>query len=336
VNSAQVAERFGLGETHAGWLAKLDAVASPDALTTPNETELTESLIRLDAAPDDIVDVVRTFPRPDRDPEAWWLLERSHHLLSHGLFNAGDSAVAVPALPDELSLFAAYVILVTLPEIRRCHEALGIPDDVSRETLGHLGRAMSAYRASHGTPGVEITWWEWMRFFGRLYQVGRLTTIPYRLCTQREAGPLFWYDADAMERLGPGFRKGDPALSLHIPATDPLTPAACDESLARMRTAFTRVYPGEPLRVATCTSWILDEQLAEYLLADSNIIAFQRRFELVPGARDEDETMLRFVFGADRPKELAALPQRTTLERAVVEHLRLGRHWRLRTGWVRP
>jgi hypothetical protein len=31
---------------------------------------------------------------------------------------------------------------------------------------------------------------------------------------------------------------------------------------------------------------------------------------------------------------LNALPQRTTLERAVVEHLCRGRHWRMRTGWL--
>jgi len=74
--------------------------------------------------------------------------------------------------------------------------------------------------------------------------------------------------------------------------------------------------------------------LGEYLPGDSNILAFARRFELVPGALDNDEAMLQFVFGAQRPGELQALPQRTTLERAVVRHIQSGRHWRLRTGWL--
>jgi hypothetical protein len=43
--------------------------------------------------------------------------------------------------------------------------------------------------------------------------------------------------------------------------------------------------------------------------------------------------MLRSVFGADRPKEIDALPRDTRLQRAVVDHLRAGKHWRLRTGW---
>jgi hypothetical protein len=44
--------------------------------------------------------------------------------------------------------------------------------------------------------------------------------------------------------------------------------------------------------------------------------------------------ILHFVFGSERPKELNPLPQRSTPERAVVEHLRRGRHWRMRTGWL--
>jgi GNAT domain-containint protein len=148
------------------------------------------------------------------------------------------------------------------------------------------------------------------------------------------AGPLFWYDEETAAQLGPGHKNGAAALSLHIPALDPLTPEACSESLRRMQTAFNRMQPSGPPRIATCTSWMLDEQLAEYLPADSNILAFQRRFTLVPGARDNDDWILGVVFGAERSKDLNALPQRTTLERAVVNHLRQGRHWRMRTGWL--
>jgi hypothetical protein len=135
-------------------------------------------------------------------------------------------------------------------------------------------------------------------------------------------------------QLGPGFRKGDPALGLHVPASYPLTPQACTESLKRISSAFASVYPGEPLRIATCTSWLLDDQLAECLPEDANILSFQRRFTLVPGAREDDEAILRFVFGADRPKNFDELPQQNTLEGAVVSHLRKGRHWRMRTGWL--
>ncbi|MGH3097980.1 MAG: hypothetical protein ACRDMV_18510 [Streptosporangiales bacterium] len=43
--------------------------------------------------------------------------------------------------------------------------------------------------------------------------------------------------------------------------------------------------------------------------------------------------MLEFVFRrTDQP--IDQLPQSSTLERAVVAHLRAGRHWRVRTGWL--
>lgn len=102
-----------------------------------------------------------------------------------------------------------------------------------------------------------------------------------------------------------------------------------------MRTAFNQMQPGGPPQIATCTSWMLDEQLAEYLPSDSNILSFQRRFTLVPGARDNDDWILRSVFGAEHSNELDSLPQRTTPERAVVDYLRQGHHWHMRTGWLR-
>jgi hypothetical protein len=128
--------------------------------------------------------------------------------------------------------------------------------------------------------------------------------------------------------------KGAAALSIHIPAPDALTPEACDESLRRMKAAFDKLQPDGPPRIATCTSWMLDGQLAEYLPSDSNILAFQRRFTLAPGTRDNDDAILNSVFGGEGSKDLSALPQETTLERAVVAHLRGGRHWHMRTGWL--
>ena len=43
---------------------------------------------------------------------------------------------------------------------------------------------------------------------------------------------------------------------------------------------------------------------------------------------------MRFVFHRIAPG-IDELPQRTTLERAIVAHLRAGKHWRNRTGWLR-
>jgi hypothetical protein len=121
---------------------------------------------------------------------------------------------------------------------------------------------------------------------------------------------------------------------VHIPEAGPLTPAACDASLRTARPFFEAHFPEHPFRVATCTSWLLDDQLADHLPATSNIVRFQRRFELVPGALDSDDA---FDFVFRRPESaIDELAPRTTLERAIVGHVRGGRRWRLRTGWLVP
>lgn len=289
----------------------------------------------LGVAPDDAADVLRTRPRPD-DAERWQRPATERDRFVAGMAHNGGGAVppACGTDSDEERLLPVHIILSVVGELRRCHQAFGIPAEVTDETVAALGPAMAAYREAHGEPGLDIGWFQWMRFSGFLFQVGRLTVTPYKLCTTPEAGPLFWLDPHDAKKRGPGFRKGDPALGLHIPSDTPLSPSACDESLARMRPTFGRRYPGEPLRVATCTSWLLDDRLAEYLPAESNIVSFQRRFELVPGVRPDDGEIARFAFGRALPADLDELPQDTTLRRAVVAHLRAGGHWGLRTGWL--
>jgi hypothetical protein len=334
-----VAERLELGDAEADWLAKLESAHRSSPMAMPAADRLIDLLERLEVPVEDRAEVLDTMPDPDRDPERWWLLERSNHLLAHDLVSrvrqTGPPPPAPPRLlPEGMRLFSVHLILVTIKGILNCHQDLGIPGDVSWETLSLLARRMAAFRARHGRTGIELTQWDWMRFFGLLYQVGRLEVIPYRLCTNPQAGPLFWYDDETIARLGRGFRRNDPALGIHVPTGDPLTPDACDASFSRLQTAFKAVHPDEPPVVATCTSWLLDDQLSEYLPGDSNILRFARRFELVPGSLDNDEAILHYVFGPERPKELDALPQRTRLERAIVDHIRSGRHWRLRTGWL--
>src|SRR5207253_659117 len=96
---------------------------------------------------------------------------------------------------------------------------------------------------------------------------------------------------------------------------------------------FGRHFPETPARIAVCTSWLLDEHLADYLPADSNVVRFGRRFALTGGS-EGDLDILQFVFGRLTMPDLAELPQRTALERAIVAHWRAGKHWRSRTGWL--
>jgi len=129
--------------------------------------------------------------------------------------------------------------------------------------------------------------------------------------------------------------RGEGAISLHIPESGPLTPEVIDASLDEGRAFFPRHFPEEKYTTFTCGSWLLDPQLLEYLPEDSNIARFQRRFELeeyeAPEGIDCDVEVLRFVFRT-LSTPLEELPRETVLQRAIVDHLRAGRHWQWRRG----
>jgi hypothetical protein len=82
-----------------------------------------------------------------------------------------------------------------------------------------------------------------------------------------------------------------------------------------------------------CTSWLLDEQLAAYLPAETNIVRFQRRFHVLPGSTPGNEDVRRFVFDERDPLQEGVFAG-TSLQQAIVRHLRAGGEWRVRTGWT--
>lgn len=275
---------------------------------------------RLAIAEEDQREILAAWPSAETDPETWKCLERAYETLVNDLGGFAPIDLPGPAIGSTPigRYFFVYVYLAALADVRRFHARRGIADDISWATLSDLGRNLKRDRLLLGDGGLRTSGWLTLHFRGSLYQLGRLQFNRTRV---RAA-----HVADA-------FGEGDPAVGIHIPESGPLTPLACDDSLANAQPFFARHFPETPTKLAICTSWLLDPQLAEYLAHDSNIIRFQRRFELVGEGWDGDADILRFVFHRIAPK-IDDLPERTTLERAIVAHLRKGEHWRSRTGWL--
>lgn len=287
-------------------------------------TDLRETLVRLGVVSPDLEAVVAAEPDPRRTPELWSLLEQCAERLRERIGRWeepwGTWPEVAAGLGPEARCFWIYAYLAVLPDIRRWHRQRGVPDDISWATLADLGRHTARCRRRRGRTGLDCmdsVRWLRLHFSGALYALGRLQFNMYRL----------------PNGIG-GFAPGDAALGTHIPEAGPLTPEACEESLAWARTFFARHFPEHTYRVATCSSWLLDDQLAEYLAPTSNIMRFQRRFELRPGGVERDEDIFWFVFHRP-PSAIDELQPRTTLERAIVAHVRAGRHWRVGTGSLR-
>lgn len=320
-----VRQRLVLGEETAGWLASLPSSIADDALPTVPERDAVAALLTQLGVPSAQVDeAVATAPLVAGEPALGWLVVHCAQQLVREM-GVNRRLPPWPTLPASLGLPARYlyvlVFLATLPYVRRYHQQHAISDDVSWATLAHLGRHMAIQQRMSGKGGLAAHNWLAQHFRGVIYELGRLQFHRSRIAH------------DAVVSLDLPFRPGDPCLDVHIPESGPLSPEACDASFRWARAFFPRHFPDEPCPFATCGSWLLDEQLAEYLPATSNIVRFQRRFQLTPGGRPCDGEIVRFVFRRVDVR-LEDLPQRTTLERAIVRHLRAGRHWQSRWGWL--
>jgi hypothetical protein len=320
-----------LGMPAGPWLDDLTATDAPERpVRLPAGDEALRLLAELAVPAEDATEALAAQPDPERDPELWWLLERCHQRLASGM--GGWSDLPWPSVPAEYGpvgrFFYLWVFVSAVPAVRRYHRERGVSDEVSRDTLADLGDKVAIHRRIHGAGGLETQFWFTLHFRGVIYALGRLQFNLHRVELDDDARA----DPALADRV-PGFTSGDVGLGVHIPETGAMTPESCDASLAAAREFFPRHFPEYDLQIATCSSWLLDEQLADYLPDTSNIVAFQRRFHLTPGGHDGDRAVFEFVFRRVRPN-LDELPQRTTPERAVVSHLRSGRHWQSRLGWI--
>lgn len=299
---------------HPVWFEHLESLGGID-LELP--TDLVPELLRLAVPHEDVNAVIAARPEPG-SPE-WWLAERCVHSLVSTMGRI-DGPPSFHPLPELGPYFYVYVFMAALPYTRAYHQELGVPPEVSEATFTDLGRNMAVHRKRYGTPGLNAPYWFMLHSRGILYELGRL---------QFNRDTLAHHTAAA---IGAQVSAGSPALGVHVPDfRGPLTAEACDDSFERARAFFPRHFPGEDCQVMTCASWLLDEQLARYLPAGSNILAFQRRFR--PLQRFDDGDVLGFVFGREGA-DLAALPRRTTLERAVADHLASGGTWYGGVGWL--
>lgn len=230
----------------------------------PDADDLPEILLDLAVPHEDINELVALRGLLIRDPGAMRLLEECVEGLVRDMGEIGGAAPwpgeriadlltgqTAGGEPGALGrYFAVYVFVAALPYVCAHHDALGVPPEVSRHTLADLGRNMAVYRRRHGQGGVQAPGWLALHFHGELFQLGRLQFQRARVGERRVkllADTGLALDAHAM------------CLSLHIPDFHgPLSPAACDRSLALAMDFFARHFPGSGTRPGSVTPgcWI--------------------------------------------------------------------------------
>jgi GNAT-like C-terminal domain/N-acyltransferase N-terminal domain len=277
----------------------------------PPKADAPAMLERLAVPEADAAEIIAGWPdagSPRWTPPLRWLLDRSIALVradlgGHEWLSPGPELPRGRGLAWRHLYVHAYLALVGV--VTGYHREHDVPETVSWTTLADLGRNLAVDRRMRGEGWPVMQSWLTLHARGSLYELGRL---------QYQRGPT---------------------VDLHIPDAGPLTPEAVDASLERARAFFPRHFPEQPLVAFSCGSWLLDPQLREYLPETSNIVRFQRRFELEPYEEpeglDPDIEVRRFAF-RDLTTPLERLPRDTTLRRAALDHLGAGRHWHWRRG----
>lgn len=283
--------------------------------------DLSDRLILLGFRDDDRVDTLAAVAEVlDRADELASVEQMAGRLAAEiGRFNTPGADTA-PApwreggtdSPYGVGVLELLALLASVDEVREFHVARGIAADDSWRALSDLGQQVFVHRLTYGSFGLHTYDWLRVAWSGALYWLGRLQ---FNL-QPSSVGATSW------------------ELSTHIPRSGPLKAEEVDASFAWARRFFAKHFDEFPASAFACHSWLLDPQLADALPETSNMTKFQRRWVLEGEPTIGDNDALFFTFNRRPPVDLATLPRDTTLQRAILDRLHAGGHWRVWHGRI--
>lgn len=197
---------------------------------------------------------------------------------------------------DDMAMLACQ--LDAAVRVYRRYRDMDIPDAVYFDTMKCFPRFLEETRRRTGEYRYDRAWWSYRQVSMTLFRIGELE---YELLP------------------------GERAISIHIPSDACFAPEAVDRSFAAWGAFLKRFFPACREFRYICESWLLSPELGKLLMPGSHILSFQRRFTLLreyPGETDFFQWL--FEAGQETPPE--ALPERTSLQRAVKAHLLSGGH----------
>ena len=162
----------------------------------------------------------------------------------------------------------------------------GIPEEIIVETLKDIVLWTGLYTNVCGELYLGRLGWLKIHMEFTLFRLGRLQ---FRMNKARWDIPEI------------GIAMGDNVVEIHIPRGDKLDMEECEKSIAWAKVFFARYFPEFTYTCFTCSSWLLDDRLKEYLPETSNIIRFGNMFTKVSSREMND--LLGFVFRFDTTEE---------------------------------
>lgn len=209
--------------------------------------------------------------------------------------------------------YGAYMVFLVgcLPELRRRYEKAGLSEELFWHTMMDLKYKLMECHAVKGQWGNFAFWW-----YDRFYKMTRFTLGRLQFETVKYEWPPYRCGEIVVQ-------PGDTVVNIHIPSAGPLTDAL-------RRDAYQKAYEFFPAcrkkgaLVLVCHSWLLDPVYQSFLAADSNLVHFQKDFDIIQCEKQESFGDAWRVFGAEAGKAPEELPRDTSMRRGFADFLAAG------------
>lgn len=213
-------------------------------------------------------------------------------------------------LDDEEKLRIALVELETLKVF---YEKRHISDDILMATLSDLKFRIERYYELNGSFGLSAHDMKWLGYIYRYetFQLHNLKFRKYPLTFEEieRSGRDFLLLSDAVKKT---YYDGLHVVYVHISAHADLSEESVTESFALAESFFSNHFSEYEFDYYICRTWMLYPGLIDLMGEDSNIIKFQKRFEII-GTHDVADQTLSRVYNTINTKEIQAMPKTTSL-----------------------
>ena len=230
-----------------------------------------------------------------------------HYPMLDKVHEVGNAVGILPATMD------AILLIFMLPILKEQYVLQNIPmkyyDKIVASFRGHAEKSFE----KNGVATAGVAWWSMAYFKLKMFYIGRLT--------------FKWRPFKETYTIGDTvIEEGTYHIDVHIPGGGPLTPELVHAAYDEAKPFFEQHYGKKNLYFA-CSSWLLSPTLDEMLPPTSNILAFAHEYTIFrEGLDPTGEHAGHYVFGSGVDmKDVDALPEKSTLHRAMKARLKAGK-----------
>ena len=206
--------------------------------------------------------------------------------------------------------FGAFAYTIAIEDMEKLYKEKNIPSEILGATINDLSVWINRHYNWFGEWGFSQYGWLRLHVRGKIFKLGRLQFEPSKIW---EVPP---------EESGLKLEKGDPFLSVHIPRGGRMDEQSCLDSFEQAKEFFPK-YLDYNFKAFGCFTWLFDPNFEKLLPPDSNILKFQRLFNIFKHG-NEDYGGLEYIFVKITKENIKDAPTDTSFRKAIVEHILSG------------